>query len=49
MRICITTIQRRKIEGMIFHSSPIIDKNIEAVKWAKEWIKTHGDVVEGKI
>lgn len=32
-----------QIEGMIFHCTPLVNKNLEAVEYAKEWIAKHGD------
>jgi hypothetical protein len=32
-----------KIEGMIFHCTPLCDMKLEAVEWAKSWIAEHGD------
>lgn len=32
-----------QIEGMIFHCTPLVNKNLEAVEYAKEWIAKHGE------
>lgn len=32
-----------EIEGMIFHCTPLVNKNLKAVEYAKEWIAKHGD------
>lgn len=32
-----------QIEGMIFHCTPLVNKNLQAVEYAKEWIAKHGD------
>ncbi|MGI6572758.1 MAG: hypothetical protein ACOX19_04930 [Fermentimonas sp.] len=32
-----------EIEGMIFHCTPLVNKNLQAVEYAKEWIAKHGD------
>ncbi|MGI6573051.1 MAG: hypothetical protein ACOX19_06485 [Fermentimonas sp.] len=32
-----------EIEGMIFHCTPLVNKNLRAVEYAKEWIAKHGD------
>jgi hypothetical protein len=31
------------IEGMIFHCTPLVNKNLQAVGYAKEWIAKHAD------
>lgn len=35
--------QEGEIEGMIFHCTPLVNKNLQAVEYAKEWIAKHGD------
>ena len=35
--------QEGEIEGMIFHCTPLVNKNLQAVEYAKEWIAQHGD------
>ena len=35
------------IEGVIFHCTPLVNKNLEAVKMAKDWIAKHKDDVFG--
>ncbi len=32
-----------QIEGMIFHCTPLVNKNLEAVDYAREWIAKHGN------
>lgn len=32
-----------QIEGMIFHCTPLVNKNLKAVDYAREWIAKHGD------
>jgi hypothetical protein len=32
-----------QIEGMIFHCTPLVNKNLQAVGYAKEWIAKNGD------
>lgn len=34
--------QEGEIEGMIFHCTPLVNKNLKAVEYAKEWISKHG-------
>ena len=34
--------QEGEIEGMIFHCTPLVNKNLRAVEYAKEWIAKHG-------
>ncbi len=38
-------LRERKIEGMIFHCTPLCDMKLEAVEWAKGWIARHADDV----
>ena len=35
--------KERQIEGMIFHCTPLVNKNLLAVEYAKEWIAKHGN------
>ncbi|MCE5347197.1 MAG: twin-arginine translocation signal domain-containing protein [Bacteroidales bacterium] len=35
--------QEGQIEGLIFHCTPLVNKNLQAVEYAKEWIAKHGD------
>ncbi len=37
--------QEGEIEGMIFHCTPLVNKNLQAVEYAKGWIAKHGDDV----
>ena len=32
----------RQIEGMIFHCTPLCNKGLAAVDYAREWIAEHG-------
>lgn len=32
-----------QIEGMIFHCTPLVNKNLEAVNYARNWIDKHGN------
>jgi hypothetical protein len=32
-----------KIEGMIFHCTPLVNKNLKAVNYARDWIAKYGD------
>lgn len=32
-----------QIEGLIFHCTPLVNKNLKAVNYAKDWIEKHGD------
>ena len=41
--------QEGKIEGIIFHSSPLVDTNLEAVEWAKDWIKRNSSTIRIEI
>jgi hypothetical protein len=31
------------IHGLVFHCTPLVDTELEAVKMAKEWIRRHGE------
>ena len=35
------------IEGMIFHCTPLVNKHLEAVEMAREWIRRHKDDIHG--
>lgn len=35
------------IQGMIFHCTPLVNKNLEAVKMARDWIREHKDDLFG--
>jgi hypothetical protein len=35
--------KEKQIEGMIFHCTPLVNKNLLAVEYAKEWIAKHGN------
>lgn len=32
-----------EVEGLIFHCTPLCDMNLDAVKYAKDWIQKHGE------
>lgn len=32
-----------QIEGLIFHCTPLVNKNLKAVDYARDWIAKHGD------
>lgn len=34
-----------EIDGMIFHCTPLVNKNLEAVNYSRKWIAEHGDDV----
>lgn len=38
-------LKKGEIEGMIFHCTPLVDMNIEAVQWSKDWIAEVGETV----
>lgn len=40
-------LKEGKIEGLIFHCTPLCDMKIEAVEWSKNWIARHADDVVG--
>ena len=40
-------LQDGKIEGMIFHCTPLCDMKLEAVEWARRWIARHAKDVVG--
>ena len=42
-RLALQWFEEGKIEGMIFHCTPLCDMKLEAVEWAKRWIAEHGD------
>lgn len=36
--------KEKQIDGMIFHCTPLCNKNLPAVEYAKKWIAEHGDL-----
>jgi len=38
-----TLYKQGQIEGLIFHCTPLCNKNLAAVEYAKNWIAEHGD------
>lgn len=34
---------RREIDGFVFHCTPLVNKNLEAVEYARRWIAEHAD------
>lgn len=46
-RLALKWFEEGKIEGMIFHCTPLCDMKLEAVEWAKSWIGEHGDCKAG--
>ncbi len=36
--------KKKEIEGLIFHCTPLCNKKIEAVEYAKQWIQDHSEV-----
>ena len=42
-RLALQWFEEGKIEGMIFHCTPLCDMKLEAVEWAKIWIAEHKD------
>lgn len=35
--------KEKQIDGLIFHCTPLVNKNLKAVEYAKEWIAKYGD------
>ncbi|MDD4018478.1 MAG: DUF1080 domain-containing protein [Kiritimatiellae bacterium] len=35
--------RRGAIDGFVFHCTPLVNKNLEAVEYARKWIAEHGD------
>ena len=44
-RLGLQWMREGKIEGMIFHCTPLCDMNLEAVEWSRKWIDRHADDV----
>ena len=40
-------LKEGKIEGLIFHCTPLCDMKLEAVEWSRAWIARHADDVVG--
>ena len=35
-----------EIDGLVFHCTPLVNKNLEAVEYARKWLKDHGEVTQ---
>jgi hypothetical protein len=44
-RLGLKWLNQGKIEGLIFHCTPLCGLHLEAVEWAKNWIARHGSAV----
>lgn len=42
-RLALRWFEEGRIEGMIFHCTPLCDMKLEAVEWARRWVAEHGD------
>ncbi len=42
-RLGLEWLKQGKIEGLIFHCTPLCDMKLEAVEWSKDWIAKHAD------
>ncbi len=42
-RLGLQWLKSGAIEGLIFHCTPLCGMNLEAVRWAREWIARHAD------
>ena len=42
LAVALDLFKRGEIEGMIFHCTPLCNKNLEAVAFSREWIQKHG-------
>ena len=39
--------KRGEIEGLVFHCTPLVNKNLEAVEYARRWLDEHANDVRG--
>ena len=46
--LALRLFENGEIEGMIFHCTPLCNKNLEAVEYSKKWIAEHSSVVYKK-
>ena len=46
-RLGLQWLKEGKIEGLIFHCTPLCDMKLESVEWSKKWIARHADDVIG--
>ncbi len=37
--------RHHEIDGLIFHCTPLVNKNLEAVEYARRWLAEHGDEI----
>jgi hypothetical protein len=44
-RLGLEWLNQGKIEGLIFHCTPLCGLHLEAVEWSKDWIARHGSAV----
>ena len=42
-RFALQWLKEGKIEGLIFHCTPLCGMKLESVEWSKEWIARHAD------
>ncbi len=47
-RLALEWIKQGKIEGLIFHCTPLCGMKLEAVEWSRAWIARHADEIIGE-
>lgn len=45
LNIAYELYRKGEIDGMIFHCTPLVNKNLAAVEYARRWLAAHGDEI----
>ena len=42
--IALEFYRSNKVDGLVFHCTPLVNKNLEAVEYARSWLDKYGDI-----
>ena len=42
LNVALKLFRNGTIEGLIFHCTPLVNKNLEAVEYCRSWLEQHG-------
>jgi hypothetical protein len=42
--IALEFYKEHKVDGLVFHCTPLVNKNLEAVEYARNWLSEYGEL-----